>query len=570
MKKFRKNLKITAAVSLAAVMAVQTPVLAAPMDDLSEIMKKQAELEQESLLEENLGMGELGEGIEDKGLAAALTLGLTPETAEQLGLPGVTREDTYLKMNTQVDLNAKEWLFELGAAMADYSLLDISAYGDQEQFSLSIPQFFTGALAVRSGSFMEQYNGSGLEQFLGELPEGSGDVDMQFFPEGSAESPFEGQLEQINDSVKEKAQAVADNMQVEVEEKDGQTVYTVVCPTKGVLDIYKEAVQQYFSLFSAMGIVMGEELTQFEGSLEESIDSAEQAMPEDVSVCYYVQDDLVNRIYFETTFDTTDMVVEEMETPDTTEDGAAEQDSQEIMENGDTEAPSEDSQAVTGGILNLAYDILYKDPSNPGAGFELNFTGKEEDGEDEISMLIDMAETRTDTTSEMTIDLTLKEMEEVIYDGRIMRYAFDADTGDININMSVEDGAEAVELVLDGTFTDVEKGKSFTLNLDELSFSAGGESMGLNGEIAVSAEPGEMKAPEDSRVLLELSQEELKDLLMEINQKAAAWMQQFSPAPESYDEDIDGEYSYDMDEDESGGDIQDTFQEPEAPPSAAA
>ena len=131
-----------------------------------------------------------------------------------------------------------------------------------------------------------------------------------------------------------------------------------------------------------------------------------------------------------------------------------------------------------------------------------------------------------------TMQLMVKSEGETVYDDEIFRSSFDARTGDYDIRLGVKDGSNEMAFVLDSTFVNVQKGKSFELVIDELSMVVDDESIGIAGTVAMSGEPGEIAAPQNTKMILELTEEEFVNLLMEFQMNVGTWAQQFEPETE--------------------------------------
>ena len=170
MRKERKLLKALAAALITA-MAFQSAALAAPMDELNDILEKQQEIESDLdvALEEQLGLTELGEAVEENGVRFVIDLEPGDKALTDPSLLDVLPEESYYHGNLQVDKNLKKWLLESGVGTAENALLDVSLYGDEQKLAISIPQFFEGAISIEAGSFLDQYNSSVLKELIESL-----------------------------------------------------------------------------------------------------------------------------------------------------------------------------------------------------------------------------------------------------------------------------------------------------------------------------------------------------------------------------------------------------------------
>ena len=112
---------------------------------------------------------------------------------------------------------------------------------------------------------------------------------------------------------------------------------------------------------------------------------------------------------------------------------------------------------------------------------------------------------------------------------------FDAQTGDLNADVEFTDGADSIQMKLDSTFRQPEEGSGFIWTVDELSMSSMGETLGVSGEVSVTADPGELAAPEEERVVLEMTEGELVDLVNEVLTNVNVWAGQFVPQDSATD-----------------------------------
>lgn len=82
---------------------------------------------------------------------------------------------------------------------------------------------------------------------------------------------------------------------------------------------------------------------------------------------------------------------------------------------------------------------------------------------------------------------------------------------------------------LDAAFTEIKAGESFDLRVDGLTIADETGAGSINGTVSVQASPGELKAPENEKMFFELTEAQLLNLVMEIQQKGTAWQEKFMP-----------------------------------------
>ena len=99
---------------------------------------------------------------------------------------------------------------------------------------------------------------------------------------------------------------------------------------------------------------------------------------------------------------------------------------------------------------------------------------------------------------------------------------FDSASNELAAQFSITDSDtnETIALFFSGTFSDIEKGKCFRLDIDDLSLNnitataEDMESLGITASLSVDAEPGDIVTPTDCRYLLEMDQNALMSLFM--------------------------------------------------------
>lgn len=608
MSRFKKFFGRTASSVLAAVLLCQATALAAPIDELNEIMEKQNENAEESLLEQQIGFSQIGEAIKENGLEFAFSGELMPGTAEVIGVEDEIPEGAYVTFHAQVDTELEKWLLEGGVGSVEGSMLDLSLYGDAQQLALSVPQFFSGALALKAGNLREQYLASALAEILGqdaEIP----DLEMSFYPEDDGEDlPFQD----LGAKLEEEADNLEERMAVEKTQEDDVTVYTVSCETKDIMDIYRVIMDEYASFLTGPGLALyatggddafdqdvEETITQ---SVEEMIDRMEAAMGEEISIRFEVKDGLVERIAYDLYMDTTALndieddtvlteVVEETlaaagnaedaGNPDTegslTEENAALAAETAALEDGLTaesdivldetsdnaaeDAVAELAQEILGenepdaGITleadefkgYISYVVEYVNPEAPEQGFDFEMQFLDEDRQDTGigNMKMSLTTQRDGSVEETSLSMELVAEGETLYSGTPFTMMFDSDTGYLDAKISIVDTDTDTEgeILFSSRFTDVEKGNSFTWDVNELSVTVEGTTAGVAGQIKVSADPGTVQEPEDARVVLELTQGGLLDLFNEVAANAQIWSEQFAPEETEvlYEDDLSGE-----------------------------
>lgn len=551
MHKFRTFFAKAGASALAVSMVFQSTVFASPMEELTAIIEAQNEAQKQhkSMLEEFLGT-ELGAAMKENGFAVQIRGNLTEDTIRLMDAEEILSEDSHISFGFRNDPKQRKWLLEAGGGQTQEPLLNMSLYGDENRLALSLPQFYKGSLSLHAGNLAEQYKGSAIAQIMSvedeemQLP----DINMNFYPSDGVEL-LTGALSGWQEETLTNMQELGSKAAVEKAEEGDTSVYTVTVDTEHIVEFYQAYMASYLSLLSDFGVTGLPEMETFESEMESSWDemlaSMEQTFGESFSVDVLVKDDLVSGYRFETTMpiesdeyetEYTQEIVDTLDAAESAEDAAeTEEESAEITE--------ELEEA------NVAFDFTFTDPSDIGKGYTCKCTVTTD--EDKVDMLFDLA-SDTDGSIEKytgTYDVTVADAGTEALMSMPFELTFNSETGDLDGNMEINADGESILMKLDSTFNQVEKDKGFVWTVDEMSMSYMDESFGIKGEVAVSADSGEFEAPQEERVLFDLTQGELIDLMNEVMTNANTWMAQF--APEDFAEDsVDDAYTEDTGADE--------------------
>ena len=284
MSKLRKWLGRTAVVAAVGATALQVSASAEPMDDLNAIFEKQAEAEKASPISTMLDWDAIVKAMEEEGGQVGINLTLPKELLTDAGLPEQLQGDLGLTADTTIDLKDKQWLLKLAAAVNSDNIASLSLYGDENQLALTLPEFLSKTVGLKSGSFKEQYEGSVWEQFFGELdmPE---DIDMKFFPEGTDAAADTTDLLGNIKAIMESAMTSAENAtSVETREDaqyPGVTFYDATYDTESIMTIYKDLLSELSSLMSASGV---SDVEDFNQTMEEALEQSEAVLGEQFTI----------------------------------------------------------------------------------------------------------------------------------------------------------------------------------------------------------------------------------------------------------------------------------------------
>ena len=548
---FVKQAAIFAAAALVVPAAAQAKE--DPGEELEEILETQMEQGEKSLLSKTLGLDELQENMEEDGFSVQTKFGVSRETWELLGVEAPTSEDGYLQMNLRAAEDAERWQFDLEAATDENTkFLTLSMYADEDQLAVSIPQFYDGALAIRSGSLLQQYSGSWLEQMLDQPLEE--DVDLSFVPGGQEEDET-----QEDDSW----ELVKDAARVEKREQGDETVYSVIVPTETFLEFCQAQYDGMVEWLASMATV-----TTY-GDEEAFFACLKEAMEEECVLDFHVKDTLLTNSTLETTINTAAIEEyqreqENSENPDgptvsfgavlpgtQTETGGTNEENAEADQNEVTKQiiggadGSTDIYLGSTGVITEKLSFEFTDPENPNAGFESSL--KLENGEKKITVELSGERKRTGNTETYILHLLQSDADGVNFDEDFYNVSFNAETGEYDGVLNF--GEEVGMIGLDAAFTEIKAGESFDLRVDGLTIADETGADSINGTVSVQASPGELKAPENEKMFFELTEAQLLNLVMEIQQKGTAWQEKFMPEQSETEDALYGkDYAYDGDE----------------------
>lgn len=529
MSKLRKWLGRTAVVAAVGATALQVSASAEPMDDLNAIFEKQAETEKASPISTMLDWDAIVKAMEEEGGQVGINLTLPKALLTDAGLPEQLQGDLGLTADTTIDLKDKQWLLKLAAAVNSDNIASLSLYGDENQLALTLPEFLSNTVGLKSGSFKEQYEGSVWEQFFGELdmPE---DIDMKFFPEGTDAAADTTDLLGNIKAIMESAMTSAENAtSVETREDaqyPGVTFYDATYDTESIMTIYKDLLSELSSLMSASGV---SDVEDFNQTMEEALEQSEAVLGEQFTITYWVENDQLTKMTMTLKMD--ESKLEETEDADDLFDDMEESETEVTTA---TEEPS---------IIIMDMDYTFTDPSDLSAGFDMNMDIYEEgDEEDVMHLVYGFANDTTDTNMDMKVNLKISDNEETYMDADIFTMTFDAQTGALDAKVSIpdEESGSEVGMTLSSTFENVQAGKGFTWTLNNLTVSADGEELPiLSGYVTINADYEKIETPAEVSMLADMDTSAVMELVMELQTNAESWMEKWGLADPEIEEETD-------------------------------
>ena len=534
MSKLKKWLGKTVVATAVGVVSLQASAGAAPLDDLNAILEKQNEAETPSPISDMLDWDALVEAMNAGGAQVAANLTIPEELLKDAGLPEELQGDLGLTADTTVDLTDKQWLFKLAAAVNSEDIASLSLYGDENQLALTLPEFLSKTVGLKAGSFQDQYNGSVWEQMFGELnmPE---DIDLKFFPDGTASAADTTDLVGNIKAILEKAtKSAEDAMNVETREDEkypGVTFYDATYDTESVVNIYRDLLTELSSVLSASGISDVEEFNQ---TMEEALEQSKAILGDQFTVTYWVENDQVTKMSMTMKMDESLMEEQNDTVSDLYDDAEAESETEEVT-------AATEAQEPTIVVMDMLY--TFADPSNMAAGFDMDMDIYEEGDEANVMHLAYAFDNEmTDTSMDMNVNMKVSDAEETYLDEDIFTMNFDAESGAMNIKVSVpdEESGSDVGMAIDSTFGDVTAGKGFTWTLNNVTVSADGEQIPiLSGYVTINAEYEKIETPAEVDMLADMDTTDVMGLMMELQNNAESWMEKWGLAEEETETETD-------------------------------
>ena len=140
----------------------------------------------------------------------------------------------------------------------------------------------------------------------------------------------------------------------------------------------------------------------------------------------------------------------------------------------------------------------------------------------------------------MKVHMKLSDKEETYMDSEIFTMNFDAQTGEMDVNIAVpdEESGSEVGVALKSTFENVTKGKGFTWTLNQVTVSADGMEMPiLSGYVMINSEYEKIETPAEVDMLADMDTTDVMGIMMELQTNAESWMEKWGLAEEETDED---------------------------------
>ena len=542
-------------------------------EELKAILTAQQEQSADSLLEETLGLSQLTKAASENGLQWHFTGGLLPETAALLGIPDGW-SDTTCSLLTRIDPKLKKYLFEAGLQHASDNLLDVSLYGDEDLLAVAIPQFYSGSLALRSGNFRQQYLKSGLSELLGnDASDDIPDLDLHFYPQTAASD--DSLISELQSTIT----GLQDSVAVTKATDEGVDIYTATLRADQLTDFYRTLFRQLLAPMQALDDFSADDAEELEAQLEEMLTMFQSVLPEEIPVQFEVSDQLLQRIHYELDLDVNalealadeyddsydddydyddaydddydydDAYDDDYDYDDAHDDDHDYDDTDDLYDSDHTgaafgihvnESVSELPKDID--TISCSYELAFANPENLSEGYNFFMNlGYGEAPSALMAVSLNYSQQQEDGTESAALSLNIDADGESVYSATPYVMQFDSASNELAAQFSITDSDtdETIALFFSGTFSDIEKGKRFRLDIDDLSLNnitaaaEDMESLGITASLSVDAEPGDIVTPTDCRYLLEMDQNALMSLFMECSANAETWSQLYAPESES-------------------------------------
>ena len=542
-------------------------------EELKAILTAQQEQSVDSLLEETLGLSQLTKAASENGLQWHFTGGLLPETAALLGIPDGW-SDTTCSLQARIDPKLKKYLFEAGLQHASDDLLDVSLYGDEDLLAVAIPQFYSGSLALRSGNFRQQYLKSGLSELLGnDASDDIPDLDLHFYPQTAASD--DSLISELQSTIT----GLQDSVAVTKATDEGVDIYTATLRADQLTAFYRTLFRQLLAPMQALDDFSADDAEELEAQLEEMLTMFQSVLPEEIPVQFEVSDQLLQRIHYELDLDVNalealadeyddsydddydyddaydddydydDAYDDDYDYDDAHDDDHDYDDTDDLYDSDHTgaafgihvnESVSELPKDID--TISCSYELAFANPENLSEGYNFFMNlGYGEAPSALMAVSLNYNQQQEDGTESAALSLNIDADGESVYSATPYVMQFDSASNELAAQFSITDSDtdETIALFFSGTFSDIEKGKRFRLDIDDLSLNnitaaaEDMESLGITASLSVDAEPGDIVTPTDCRYLLEMDQNALMSLFMECSANAEAWSQLYAPESES-------------------------------------
>lgn len=416
---------------------VKADVFTSPGKMVEKALVSLTDMDEESAAESVFGFEKLSENMKKQGAEVTADISVSDIPGDLFGLGRLTIPKAGLSFKSCIDSKNEKQDGTLDVKIADTTFASLKYYVDKKEAQVSIPQFFEAVLSLPYGSedFKEQVKKSYLLELVGLSAE---DVDAMFAEEAEQEKEPEDKLEALENQFAEAGKNLLASMQVskngtiEIGSVDGKNVkcksYEAVFPNEAV-DAYLDEV--YGIYVGAMG-----QTTLVDEKMQNTEAFFEQVKEElsDITLTLDLKGTRIIRLLVE-------------------------------------------ADGEEGNIFMLQAWLSAQ--GNCFDNMEVNlFSGAEES-------LVHLTHKTTNEKDTLASDW------EITAEGgkAAASIEYEKVSGDFKLEVSV-DGEEL--LVLTGMVTELEKGQSIAVEMEEIRCMSGGEEYGQNIALVFSCKTGEM------------------------------------------------------------------------------
>ncbi len=358
------------------------------------------------------------------------------------------------------DVPNKQMSANTSVSVMNYEFAHLNLYADEESFCFSIPELFIEDMYIDNENVISQYNQSFLAEVLGISDAEDFSIDLFADMDDRMSIREWKDLDAFAERYEEDFQACREKM---VMEKAGKGFYRIVFPAREMDRLLQDLTKTYDQIYE----MAGEE--QWWKEYDRLIDS-------DISVLFEISKS--NRIESIS-----------LETPVAMLDGTA--------------------------SMEASLHFLGDQRSIDRIQGEISVQG-----EDDIERAIhyQIVQTARENTYKLDMDVELMEENDSVLRVKYVTNS-DADKDDFDMNFSVWDDEEDMELILEGNLDDIVKGRSLLLDLERITFRMDGEELfKITGEILVEPLEDEVTGNvEKKTAFFDMTEDDWLDILYEID-----------------------------------------------------
>lgn len=365
------------------------------------------------------------------------------------------------------DVPNKELSADTSISMMNYELAHLNIYADDEALCFSIPELFMENMYIDNENVVGQYNSSFLAELTGIID--AEDFSIHLFADEDERLSLR-EWRDVSSFAERYEEDIANLKDKLVLEKAEKGFYRIVYPAREMDHLLKNIMDNYEALYE----VAGEE--EWWKEYDRLIDS-------DVSVLFEI--DRQNRI---------DSIA--FEAPVKMLDGTASMEAS----------------------LHFLGDVRSIDKMQGELVVESG------DGV-ERSIHFQVLHTPSEDAYGLDMDLELMEEKDSLLRMKMVSNS-DAVQNEFDMNFSMWDDEEDVELILEGSLDDIVRGRSLKLDLEEISFHVDGEEMfKITGDVSVEPLEGEVTSTvKKGTAFFEMTEDDWLDILYEISDEYGGFL----------------------------------------------